>query len=108
VHQFLVRLLKRDGSAISFAWSATPEGADEGTFFTVGRDITEDQRREDALRQSHKMEAVGQLTEGWRTTSTTCFRRCTETWTLSDVARRIRNAWLVLPRRRRSDYCGSP
>lgn len=64
VHQFLVRLVKADGSAISFAWSATSEGADPGTFFTVGRDITEDQRRDDALLQRQKMEAVGQLTGG--------------------------------------------
>jgi PAS domain S-box-containing protein len=65
VHQFHVRLLKADGTPISFAWSAVPEAdAASGSFYTVGRDITEDLRREEALRQGHKMEAVGQLTGG--------------------------------------------
>ena len=65
VHQFHVRLLRADGSPISFAWSAVPEsGPDGGNFYTVGRDISDDLRREEALRQVQKMEAVGQLTGG--------------------------------------------
>lgn len=65
VHQFHVRLLKADGTPISFAWSAVPDDQpDSGSFYTVGRDISEDLRREETLRQGHKMEAVGQLTGG--------------------------------------------
>ena len=75
VHQFHVRLLKADGTPVSFAWSAVPEAdAASGSFYTVGRDITDDLRREEGLRQGQKIEAVGQLTAASRMTSTTCFR----------------------------------
>ena len=72
VHQFHVRLLRQDGSPVAYAWSAVPEmDPPNGTFYTVGRDITEEraallelEAAQDALRQAHKMEAVGQLTGG--------------------------------------------
>jgi PAS domain S-box-containing protein len=64
VHQFQVRLLKASGETVTFAWSAVPGERGSGTFYTVGRDITEELRREEMLRQSQKMEAVGQLTGG--------------------------------------------
>lgn len=65
VHQFHIRLLKGDGDPVEFAWSAVPDTSPgSSTFYTVGRDISEELRREEMLRQSQKMEAVGQLTGG--------------------------------------------
>ncbi|MBO9096867.1 response regulator [Rhizobium sp. L245/93] len=72
VHQFQVRLLKADGTAIPFAWSAVPDPTPgSNNFFTVGRDISEQVAAEadlklvqDALRQAQKMESIGQLTGG--------------------------------------------
>ena len=72
VHQFHVRLLKADGTAIPFAWSAVPDPTPgSNSFFTVGRDISEQVAAEadlklaqEALRQAQKMESIGQLTGG--------------------------------------------
>jgi PAS domain S-box-containing protein len=56
-----VRIRAKDGSYRSYSWHCIPEG-DE--IYAAGRDVTERKQLEDQLRQSQKMEAVGQLTGG--------------------------------------------
>jgi PAS domain S-box-containing protein len=68
--RFENRILSKDGRWTPIGWTVSPEAG--GThFIAIGRDLTEDKAREqqliqaqDALRQSQKMEAVGQLTGG--------------------------------------------
>jgi PAS domain S-box-containing protein len=61
VTEFEHRLVHADGTISLISWNADPQG---DTFYIVGRNVTEQRRVEEALRQSQKMEAVGQLTGG--------------------------------------------
>jgi PAS domain S-box-containing protein len=68
--RFTNRILAADGSYKPIDWTVAPE-PDGLNFIAIGRDLTADKAREqqlleaqDALRQSQKMEAVGQLTGG--------------------------------------------
>ncbi len=68
VSDFTNRYRRKDGEYRWLSWNAVPRG---GLIYAVVRDVTDAReqqealrRSEDALRQAHKMEAVGQLTGG--------------------------------------------
>lgn len=61
VQRFDNRVVRKDGKELWISWTAVPEG---DRFYAVGRDVTHDREREDALRQAQKMDAMGQLTGG--------------------------------------------
>ena len=56
-----IRHLAADGSERWVSWNAIPQG---DHFYAAGRDVTERKALEEQLRQSQKLEAVGQLTGG--------------------------------------------
>ncbi|POR40131.1 PAS domain S-box protein [Methylobacterium sp. V23] len=56
-----VRMLSADSGYRWISWNAIPQ---DDHFYAAGRDVTERRTLEEQLRQSQKLEAVGQLTGG--------------------------------------------
>ena len=63
MRNFETRYVHKDGHAVNLSWMGTWSEPVRRHFF-VGRDLTEKQVAEAQLRQSQKMDAVGQLTGG--------------------------------------------